>query len=318
MKLIAFGPVPSRRLGASLGINNIPPKRCTYSCVYCQIGKTRHYQTERTEFYAPENIYSQVREKVEKTQEKGEGIDYLTFVPDGEPTLDINLGREIDLLRALGIKIAVITNSSLISRTDVRSDLLKADLVSFKVDAITDNVWKRINNPAEGLDLGEILRGIMDFRNEFRGTLITETMLVDGLNDREEELEKLAQFLVELNPHKVYLAVPTRPPAEKWVKPTSEDKLLALYRRISHSLGENRVELLCGFEGDHFISTHDPVSDLLSIISVHPMRDDALDKYLAEHGLSRDVLRKLIDEGKIVEIEFENHRFYLKKHPTGN
>ena len=125
--MIAFGPVPSRRLGRSMGVNNIPPKVCTYACVYCQLGRTTDMGIQRCTFHGPEEILDAVRDKVQKAGQSGEPIDYLTFVPDGEPTLDVRLGREIELLRALGIKIAVITNASLIWREDVREDLRKAD-----------------------------------------------------------------------------------------------------------------------------------------------------------------------------------------------
>ncbi len=124
--MITFGPVPSRRLGRSLGINNIPPKICTYSCVYCQLGRTIKMQADRRAFYETEKVFQDVKNKVEKAKGKGETIDYLTFVPDGEPTLDINLGREIELLRPLGIKVAVISNSSLIWREDVIADFDQA------------------------------------------------------------------------------------------------------------------------------------------------------------------------------------------------
>ena len=113
-KRIAFGPVPSRRLGQSLGINNIPPKICTYSCIYCQLGRSLKMQIEREEFYHPEEIFKEVENKIREAMGRGEPIDYLTFVPDGEPTLDRNLGKEIEFLKQVGIKIAVITNSSLI------------------------------------------------------------------------------------------------------------------------------------------------------------------------------------------------------------
>ena len=145
--MIAFGPVPSRRLGRSLGINNIPPKVCTYSCVYCQVGKTRRMQVERSPFYEPEDIFKSVRKQVKKAIKKGERIDYLTFVSDGEPTLDVNLGYEIDLLKSLGIKIGIITNASLIFREDVRTDLMKADWVSLKFDSTRKTIWRQINRP---------------------------------------------------------------------------------------------------------------------------------------------------------------------------
>ena len=124
--MIAYGPVPSRRLGQSLGINNIPPKVCTYSCVYCQVGRTIDMQAERSAFYEPDDILKEVESSVQKAVDAGERIDYLTFVPDGEPTLDLHLGREIEMLQHLERKIAVITNSSLIARPDVRDELMKS------------------------------------------------------------------------------------------------------------------------------------------------------------------------------------------------
>jgi len=112
---IAFGPVPSRRLGRSLGINNIPPKTCSYSCVYCQLGKTSNMLVKRQSFYKPEDVLREVKRKVHEASLRDERIDYLTFVPDGEPTLDINIGEEISLLKRIGIPIAVITNASLLT-----------------------------------------------------------------------------------------------------------------------------------------------------------------------------------------------------------
>jgi len=122
INFVVYGPVPSRRLGHSLGINNIPPKICSYSCVYCQLGSTTNIRVERKTFYQPEEIAQGVKHKVSQVRERNEPIDHLTFVPDGEPTLDANLGKEIELVKPLGIKIAVISNGSLIWRDDVRQD----------------------------------------------------------------------------------------------------------------------------------------------------------------------------------------------------
>jgi wyosine [tRNA(Phe)-imidazoG37] synthetase (radical SAM superfamily) len=118
--MLTFGPVPSRRLGRSLGINNIPPKSCTYSCVYCQVGPTPRTEVLPRAFYAPTQIVQEVKAHLARLRERGERVDYLTFVPDGEPTLDSRLGETIDRLRPLGIPIAVISNGSLLSREDVR------------------------------------------------------------------------------------------------------------------------------------------------------------------------------------------------------
>ena len=176
--MIAFGPVPSRRLGRSMGINNIPPKSCTYSCIYCQVGETENLQIARNPFYDPDDILMWVKKQINKARKIGESVDYLTFVPDGEPTLDINLGREIDMLKQLGIKIGVITNGSLVYRDDVKKDLAKADWVSVKVDACSKKIWRKINRPHKSLALEAILEGILDFSKRFHGELVTETMLV--------------------------------------------------------------------------------------------------------------------------------------------
>jgi wyosine [tRNA(Phe)-imidazoG37] synthetase (radical SAM superfamily) len=195
-----------------MGINNIPPKICTYACVYCQLGRTIKMQVQRQPFYKPEQILEDVRSKVEKGHEAGEPIDYLTFVPDGEPTLDLGLGREINLLKSLGIKTAVITNSSLMLRGEVRAALLNADWVSLKADSADEKIWQRIDRPHGMLQLGRIMDGMRDFAEAYTGHLVTETMLVEGLNNGVEQLEKAAGFIAGLRPAIAYLAVPTRPP----------------------------------------------------------------------------------------------------------
>ena len=138
---------------------------------------------ERREFYEPINIAELVEEKLSNLQDE---VDYVSFVPDGEPTLDVNLGKEIDLVKELGVKTAVICNSSLIWRNDVRNDLCNADWVSVKVDAVTEAMWRRVDRPHGRLRLESILDGLVNFAEEYTGVLTTETMLVDGFNDGDE------------------------------------------------------------------------------------------------------------------------------------
>jgi wyosine [tRNA(Phe)-imidazoG37] synthetase (radical SAM superfamily) len=308
---IAFGPVPSRRLGRSLGINNVLPKVCSYSCVYCQLGRTIKMRAERQEFYPPKDLAQAVREQVDRVRDSGEEIDYLTFVPDGEPTLDINLGREIELLRPLGIPVAVISNSSLMWREDVRSELLKADWVSLKVDSMKEDVWRRIDRPHGSLALNAILEGIEEFAPTFDGQLVTETMLVHGVNDQREQLTEVAQFISGLQPCVAYLSVPTRPPAEDWVQPSAEEDLNQAFQILSERL--DRVEYLVGYEGDAFASTGDARQDLLSITAVHPMRREAVAKLLSRTKADWGVVEELVEGGLLVETRYGGNVFYVRR-----
>jgi wyosine [tRNA(Phe)-imidazoG37] synthetase (radical SAM superfamily) len=309
--VIAFGPVPSRRLGRSLGINNIPPKVCTYACAYCQLGRTPTMQVQRQAFYEPQEILRAVQDQVRKAKEGGETIDYLAFVPDGEPTLDTNLGREIHLLKQLNLPVAVITNASLIWRPDVRQDLMGADWVSLKVDAVAKAVWRRIDRPHGSLELPAILEGAIAFAGDYRGQLVTETMLVAGVNDDEQQLNDIAHHLVHLQPDRAYLAIPTRPPAEVWAQPPDEQVLHRAYR-IFHDQIEP-VEYLIGYEGNAFAFTGDVEQDLLSITAVHPMREDAVDGYLARAGAGWPAIHRLVAQGELVALEHGGHTFYVRK-----
>ncbi len=310
---VVFGPVPSRRLGRSLGINNIPPKRCSYSCIYCQLGRTAHRQTGREAFYEPLELSRTVRERVRELRESDESVDYLAFVPDGEPTLDINLGREIELLRPAGIKVAVITNASLVWREDVRRDLERAHWVCLKVDAVTPGIWHKVDRPHAHLEADTILDGMLRFAGSYQGELTTETMLIRDVNDSASEVGKIADFLAELNPATAYLAIPTRPPAE-WVQPASEQALNAAYQTLSNKLG--RVEYLIGYEGNVFASTGNVIQDLLSITAVHPMREEAVVELLDRAGGSQGVVQRLVNDGSLVELEYHGKKFYARKLPA--
>lgn len=310
--MIAFGPVPSRRLGRSLGVNNIPDKVCSYACVYCQIGRTLRMELERRPFYEPGLIFEEVSRKVEEAKEAGERIDYITFVPDGEPTLDINLSREVELLRSLGIPLAILTNSSLIWREDVREDLRAFDYVSLKVDAVSEPLWRRVDRPHKSLKLDMILDGMLAFADDFEGKLVTETMLVNV--DYGDEIEKIADFLAELNPDKAYIAVPKRPPAEPWVEPAPEELINHAYQLFSERLGE--VEYLIGYEGNAFASTGNVEEDLLSITTVHPMREEAVRELLRKANAGWEVVEKLLKEGKLIELEYRGQRFYMRALPS--
>jgi wyosine [tRNA(Phe)-imidazoG37] synthetase (radical SAM superfamily) len=308
---IVYGPVPSRRLGHSLGINNIPPKICSYSCVYCQLGNTINMQVERQTFYDPEEIVQTAKEKVKQVREKGEPIDYLTFVSDGEPTLDANLGKEIESLKSLGIKIAVITNASLIWHEDVRQALQKADWVSLKVDTVNKEIWRTIDRPQRSLNLSVILDGMFRFANTFKGELTTESMLIQDINDNDGEIERIASFLAQLKPTKAYLAIPIRPPATRSITAASELALNRAYQIFSKRVSS--VEYLIGYEGNAFAFTGNIENDLLSITSVHPMREEAVIELLKKADSGWGVVEKLINDDSLLEVEYQRKKFYMRR-----
>ncbi len=309
--MIAFGPVPSRRLGRSLGINNIPPKLCSYSCVYCQVGRTRNFQVDRRSYYEPRQILEEVREKVAGIERSNENADYLAFVPDGEPTLDANLGNSIELLKPLNIKTAVISNGSLIDKSDVRRDLSMADWVSLKVDSGREKTWRRTDRPHGTLALDSILSGMLEFRNMYAGELVTETMLVRGVNDNADSLETVAEFLSLLKPARAYISIPTRPPADKTVSAPAEEVLNRAYHTLSNAV--DHVEYLIGYEGNAFAFTGDPGEDLLSITAVHPMREEAVEKLLSRTGTSWSVVDNLVADGRLIETEHDGRKFFVRR-----
>lgn len=308
---LTFGPIPSRRLGHSLGINHIPPKVCSFGCVYCQVGHTTHMRAERQAFYSPQDILSEVKSKLAKLRAAGEPVDYLSFVPDGEPTLDANLGKEIDLLKPLGYRIAVITNASLIWREDVRRDLMKADWVSLKIDSLNEKEWHRVDRAHKKLQLQDILDGMLEFSRRFTGELVTETMLVKGLNDSTENAEKIGRFLARLQPAKAYLLVPTRPPAEKDVQPPDEHVLNAFYQTVKRHFENVRYQMQ--YEGNTFASSGKVEEDILGITAVHPMRKDAVENYLAKTGADWSKVQKLIDQHLLLETTYDGHVFYVRR-----
>lgn len=303
-----FGPVPSRRLGRSLGINNVPPKKCTYACAYCQLGTTLDKQARRAGFYKPDELISQVRRIIDSARATGESIDYLTFVPAGEPTLDIHLGETIHALKPLGIEIAVITNGSLLASEQVRAEVREADLVSVKVDTVDASIWRRINVPHADLGFDAVLRGLEAMAEQFDGHLLTETMLVDGLNSDARSAEDTAAFIGRLAPHVAYIGIPTRPPAKQWVSTPAPVKLAAIVRAFRRRV--TTVRGLFGFEGAGFSASGDPERDLLSIAAVHPMRDDAVVELLAKYNANRSVVRKLVDEGELVATTYDGSVYY--------
>jgi wyosine [tRNA(Phe)-imidazoG37] synthetase (radical SAM superfamily) len=305
-----FGPIPSRRLGRSLGVNNIPHKVCSYSCIYCQVGRTSNKEIERREYYKPREIVKEVSDKLVALTSANEEVEFISIVPDGEPTLDINLGHLIESLKPFGIKVAVFTNGSLLWQSDIRADLSKADLVSIKIDTVDEDNWYRINRPKSNLNINWILYGVRDFVKEYKGKVITETMLIDGINDSKYSIERVAQFMSSLKIYKSYLTVPVRPPAESKVKPACVTKLdFALETFRNNNIN---VESLTTDTAIDFSHTDNFEEELLSITSVHPMNKDAVERFLKKANKDWSAMRALLNQKKVIEVEYAGNIFYQR------
>lgn len=263
---------------------------------------------EPRHFFTADQVYEAVAARVQSLRARGLAIDYLTLVPDGEPTLDFALGESIDAMRDLDIPVAVITNGTLLWRGDVRARLLGADLVSVKVDTVLENAWHQINRPHADLRLDTVLQGVREFAADFDGTLITDTMLIAGTNDDAESLTETANFLSGVAPSTAYLAVPTRPTTVKGVHGTNETGLTRAHDVFSAQLPS--VELLIGHEIGEFAYTGDARSDLLAVTAVHPMREEDVRQLLIKDRADWSLVEDLLAEGLIKSTAYEGDRYF--------
>ena len=308
--MICFGPIPSRRLGKSLGVNNIPEQKiCSYSCVYCQVGAKQRFSYERMVMYDPQKIREEVATHLNKLK-ADDKPDFITFVANGEPTLDINLGKSILLLKEFNIPIAVITNGTLLYDAQVRNELMEADWVSIKIDAAEESIWSKINRPHHSLNFDAICEGKRLFAKQFQGMLVSETMLVDGINDNGFNVERTAHNVFLTNPSKAYISIPTRPPAVTGVKPASPEAVNNAYHIFTRQ-GLN-TELILGFEGTNTGYTGNAKDDILNICAVHPIREDTMREILQKDNADRSVLNDLIESKQVVELEYDSLKFYLR------
>jgi wyosine [tRNA(Phe)-imidazoG37] synthetase (radical SAM superfamily) len=309
-----FGPVPSRRLGRSLGINTIPSKICSYACVYCQAGQTCCRSICRQAYLDPYELFSIADKRIEKLIDQKVPIDYISLMPNGEPTLDLRMRETIHLLREFGHKIAVFTNSSLLWNESVRESLDSADYVSVKVDTVNEATWLRINRPHSRLKFDLVLEGIVEFAKSFRGVLTTETMFVKNMNDTSTEVRDLAGYLATVKRTKSYFTIPIRPPVELYA--VSPDK--ATLSRLSQYVKDTvpRSEMLCRSEGSVFDGTGEVKEALMGILAVHPMTAAAVIDFLKKKREGKDTLRGMVDNKLVHPVDFGGTTFYVKTTST--
>ena len=267
----AYGPVPSRRLGQSLGVDPIPLKTCNWNCVYCQLGRSKPMVSERREYFPAEAILEDVKQAL-ASHDPGD-IDWVTFVGSGETTLYSRLGWLLEQVKAITQHpIAVITNGSLLYKSEIREELALADAVLPSIDAGTEELYRRLNRPVAELSFESLLDGLIAFRKEYQGKLWVEVMLVQGLNDSEQALRDIADAVVRIQPDEVHIVLPTRPPVETWVQPADEGGLLrarAILGDIAHVLHPR--------SGSFDLSGNESLTEaVVGIITRHPMRESQL------------------------------------------
>jgi wyosine [tRNA(Phe)-imidazoG37] synthetase (radical SAM superfamily) len=234
-----YGPVPSRRLGFSLGVDILPYKTCSFDCIYCQLGRTGRRSGRRGRFFSSHVILTQIKEAIAKSPR----IDHITFSGSGEPTLNTGIGDLIRKIKKMtDIPIAVLTNSSFLTRKTVRQALLAADIVVPSLDAATAAAFRRVNRPLPSLKVDDIVSSLVTFRREFKGQIWLEIMLVKGVNDSPSDIEALKRAIARIRPDRVQLNTVIRPPAENWAKPLPRGAL----NRIRKSLG-GRAEIVVDF-----------------------------------------------------------------------
>jgi wyosine [tRNA(Phe)-imidazoG37] synthetase (radical SAM superfamily) len=302
-----FGPVPSRRLGQSLGIDTIPLKTCNWNCVYCQLGRTVPLINTRQNYILPEVIMAEVQAAL-AAHRPGE-IDWITFVGSGEPTLHASLGLLIRQVKALtDLPVAVITNGALLYRPEVRAELIAADAVLPTLDAGTPKLYRTINRPHPDITFERLVRGLIAFREHYSGKLWIEVMLVRGLNDSEPALRHIAAVLRKIGPDEVHINLPTRPPVETWVQPPDDEGLM----RATAILGAT-AHVVQPIEGTFDLGHNGHLTEaIVSIITRHPMREVELQQALAQWspGKVEEALAELDASGQAQVIERYGVRYW--------
>jgi len=302
-----YGPVPSRRLGNSLGIDRIPSKTCNYQCIYCQLGKTTNFTNERKDFYPKKEIIKEMEESINLNKNK---FDYITFVGSGEPTLCKSLGELILKAKKLSKKpICIITNGSLFYREDVREELMFSDVVLPTLDAGDEKLFIKINRPHPSIKFEKMIQGYIDFRKEFSGKFWIEIMLMKGINDSKEELLKIKNKLDLIKPDRIDVNVPIRPPAESWVQIPDKNIISTLNDVFGEYNNINFPE-----RGKFSVFSSNFEMELKKLLERHPMRQEQIfETFSSKKFNEQDILLQLntlASQNKIKKVIYNNQPFW--------
>lgn len=301
-----FGPVLSRRLGFSLGVDLVPFKTCSLDCIYCQVGRTTHKTIERRDYISLESVVSELKDALKQNQK----IDYITLSGSGEPTLNIDLGRIITAIKEItDIPVAVLTNGTLLHLESVRDELMAADLVVPSLDAASQEIFCEINQPHPDLNVTQMISGLKSFRKVFPGKMWLEVMIVKGLNDIPEEIEKLKSVISSIDFDKIQLNTTVRPAGDKVIEPVKNEDL----NKIKGLLGE-QCEIVAGFkENQNTIETDIP-GKIINIIRRRPLNlSEISDSLGIPKGRTTKYVYLLERQGRIESITYGSESYYQLK-----
>ncbi len=310
-----FGPVPSRRLGLSLGVDLVVHKICSLDCIYCECGKTTSLISERRE-YVP---FQEVKQELDHYFENHEDPDYVTFSGSGEPTLSTSMGQVIDYIKGTkpDIRVAVLTNATLLGMDTVRKDLARADLVMPSLDAVTQNTFARINRPCPGLKIKDLILGIRSFAGSFRGEIWLEVFILPGINDSQKELETLRDIITEIRPQRVQLNTLDRPGTRPDLVPASGKDL----ERAAKILDMGNIEIIARVKevnSGEKVLDRDMEAMVIETIHRRPCTVKDLNRALnLDMGELEILLKRLVLEGRIESCLQQRGMFYQTKKDVG-
>jgi wyosine [tRNA(Phe)-imidazoG37] synthetase (radical SAM superfamily) len=296
-----FGPVPSRRFGRSLGVNVVPLKYCNWNCVYCQLGRTNYFVNSSINFFNYEEIEGEI-----EIATKMYDYDYLTFIGDGEPTLYNDLGKLIKWSKEnQPKKVAVFTNGARLKIDEIRDSLSYADVVKVSHDAGSEKVFRIVDRPYRDIHFDEFIDSLKQFRKQFKGEIWSEVMLVRGINDKEDELERIGKSLALYSPDKVHIMVPTRPPAEPWAIPPDSKTILKAGKILSEYV--KNVYIIDYIErGEFYVDKDDPINGILNILKIQPMTEDEIKEISMKYNVNIDNIKE-----KAKEMVFDGVKYYV-------
>jgi wyosine [tRNA(Phe)-imidazoG37] synthetase (radical SAM superfamily) len=298
-----YGPVPSRRLGFSLGVDIVPYKTCTINCIYCQIGRTTQKTLDRRPYTQKADILEEVKEVLDRKQQ----IDYITFSGSGEPTLNSDIGALIKEVKALtSLPVAVLTNGTLLFMDDVQKDLLNADIVLPSLDAVSPQVFRRVNRPHRFLKIETILDGLKKFRKRYNGRMWLEIMLIKDYNDSAEELSRIRSAVSGIHPDRVHLNTVVRPPSEIYAKPLSREEMAVVKKYLDED-----CEIVAEFHGQTTGEAHNVEDAIIEMAKRRPVTIIDIANVLGISEMNAgQMISGLREKKKIEEKQYQGEKYY--------